>query len=151
MKSPTFMKQGFLGLFWWEESNNKALFAKLLQHRKLCTSSTFWSVLVSKNLVLRSRVSRICHTVSIVPFRLHLQSYELLRPVRFDARFDAHSVNFNDFAASTQVCNYNSVNCILCNHFRCYVWPPKVVLLVYMWAPRYNAESPYMGKINWSS
>ena len=83
---------------------------KLLQHRKLCTSLTFWSVLVSKNFVLRSRVSRVCHTVSIVPFRLHLQSYALLRTVcfdaHFDARFDAHSVNLNDFAVSTQVCNY---------------------------------------------
>ena len=26
-----------LGLFWREESNNRALFAKLLRHRKLCT------------------------------------------------------------------------------------------------------------------
>ena len=112
------MKQGLLGLFWQEESNNRALFVKLLQHRKLCTSLTFWSVLVSKNFVLQSRVSRVCHTVSIVPFRLHLQSYALLRTVcfdahfdacfdaRFDARFDAHSVNLNDFAVSTQVCNY---------------------------------------------
>jgi len=30
MKSPTFVKQGLLGLFWWEESSNRALFVKLL-------------------------------------------------------------------------------------------------------------------------
>ena len=30
-------------------------------------------------------------------------------------------VHLNGFVVSTQVCNRNSVNCILCNHFRCYV------------------------------
>ena len=39
-----------------------------------------------------------------------------------EPRFDAHSVvHLNGFAVSIQVCNLNSVNCILCNHFRCYV------------------------------
>ena len=52
-----------------------------------------------------------------------LQSYALLRTMRFDARvlrtmrFDARvyalnvNVNLNGFAVSTQVCNHNSVNC----------------------------------------
>ena len=57
MKSPTFVKQGILGLFWWEESNNRALFAKLLRHCKLCTSFNILECLISENFLLRSRVS----------------------------------------------------------------------------------------------
>ena len=56
MKSPTFVKQGLLGLFWREESNNRALFAKLLRHRKLCTSFNILERLISENFLLQSRV-----------------------------------------------------------------------------------------------
>jgi len=57
MKLPTFVKQGLLGLFWQEESNNRALFAKLLQHCKLCTSFNILECLISEKFLLQSRVS----------------------------------------------------------------------------------------------
>ena len=62
MKSPTFVKQGLLGLFWREESNNRAFFVKLLQHRKLCMSFNILECLISENFLLRSRVSHACVT-----------------------------------------------------------------------------------------
>ena len=48
MKSPTFVKQCLLGLFWREESNNKAFSAKLRWHCKLCMSLEH---LISENLM----------------------------------------------------------------------------------------------------
>ena len=52
-------------------------------------------------------------------------SFSILALLRTDACFDARSVvNLNGFVVSTQACNLMSANCILCNHFRCYVWPP---------------------------
>ena len=57
MKSPTFVKQGLLGLFWREESINRALFAKLLWHHKLCMHFNILERLISENFLLQSRVS----------------------------------------------------------------------------------------------
>ena len=57
MKSPTFVKQGLLGLFWREESSNRALFAKLLRHRKLCMRFNILERLISENFLLWSIVS----------------------------------------------------------------------------------------------
>ena len=68
MKSPTFVKQGLLGLFWREESNNRALFAKLLRHRKLCTSFNILERLISENFLSVKSTSCVCHTEIIVPF-----------------------------------------------------------------------------------
>ena len=64
-KSPTFVKQGLLGLFWRDESN-RAVFAKLLRHHKLCTSFTIFNF--RKLSVTVKSIPCVCHTASIVPF-----------------------------------------------------------------------------------
>ena len=68
MKSPTFVKQGLLGIFWQEESNNRAHFAKLLRHRKLCMSFNISERLISENFLLRSRVSHVTQLVLLASF-----------------------------------------------------------------------------------
>ena len=95
MKSPTFVKQGLLGLFWREESNNRALFAKLLRHHKLCTSFNILDHLISENFLLWSRVSHASHSEYrsiLMSARQVLQSYALLRTACFDARCAAYCV-----------------------------------------------------------
>ena len=57
MKSPTFVKRDLLGLFWQEKPNNRALYAELLRHCKLCTSFNILECLISENFLLWSRVS----------------------------------------------------------------------------------------------
>ena len=108
---------GLLGLFWREESSNRALFVKLLWHRKLCMRFNILERLISENFLLRSRVShaqRVYHSILMSSHQV-LHSYALLRTTRFDACTYALNVNLNGFAVLTQVCNHNSVNCILSN------------------------------------
>ena len=95
MKSPTFVKQGLLGLFWRKESNNRALFAKLLWHRKLCTTFNILERLISENFLLQSRVPDAYVTQYhpiLMSARQVLQSYALLRIAHFDARCAAYCV-----------------------------------------------------------
>ena len=130
MKSPTFMKQGLLGLFWWEESNNRALFAKLLWHHKLCTSFNILECLFSENFLLQSRVSHV-----YVTQRVSSHSDERTSSFTELCTFENCALwctlwctlrcvlrgCLNSFAVSIHGCNHNSVNCIL---LECYVWPP---------------------------
>ena len=75
--------------------------------------------LISENFLLWSRVPHVYVT--------HLCTFE--NQVLCIKLWCTH-VNLNGFAVSTQVCNHNSVNCILSNHFRCYVWPPLLAYIV---------------------
>ena len=86
MKSPTFVKQHLFGLFWWEESNNRTFFVKLLRHHKLCTSFNILERLISENFLLRSRISHAYVTQRVSSHSdERTSSYALLRTACFDA------------------------------------------------------------------
>ena len=100
MKSPTLVKKGLLGLFWREESNNRAVFVKLLRHRKLCIRLNILERLISENFLLRSRVSHAYVTQRVPSYSdertssfTELCTFE--NRVRFDARVYTLNVNVN--------------------------------------------------------
>ena len=87
----TFVKQRLLGLFWREESNNRALFVKLLLHCKLCEC-------LIPSVTVKS-ISCVCCTTSII-LSAHrvLQSYALFS---FPRTTSSVLVNLNGFAVSS--------------------------------------------------
>ena len=116
MKSPTFVKYGLLGLFWRKESNNKALFAKLLRHCKLCTSFNILERLISENFLLRSRVPHayVTQRVSSHSNERTPSFTELCTCLSFDACKFTWMVS-----RLVPKCAIISVNCIFSNHLRC--------------------------------
>ena len=121
MKSPTFVKQGLLGLFWREESSNWALFVKLLRHRKLCIHFNILERLISENFLLRSRVSH-AYATQWVSSHSDERTSSFTELCTFENRalwcalrcvLRGCVVNLNGFAVSSHGYNPNSVNCIL--------------------------------------
>ena len=109
--------------FWREESNNRALFAKLLRHRKLCTTFNILEHLISENLLLWSRVSH-----AYVTQRVSSHSDEGTSSFTELCTFENHAlwctvrcilrgcvVKLNGFAVSTNRCNLTVLIVYFCN------------------------------------